>query len=413
MTTGEDVFARAEAILDEGRPRRRSSGGKAAVAPSAVAPGSPGPLPVRSPVLTRLSDVATRETTWLWRGYIPLGNLTIIEGHPGLGKSTFTLDLAARVTRGASMPDGSTGIDGEVLICTAEDSVAETVKPRVEAAGGDATRVITLEAPLDAELTIPLTLPDDLQLLRIALEMRPAVRLVVIDPITAFWSTSIDTYKDPDVRRVMARLKALAEEFTIAIVLVRHLVKMQGGRAITRGGGSIGIGAAARSVLVIDVDPGAAEGRVLASTKSNLGPRPVSQLFHLEPSGASSKIVYDGASELTADDLSSGARASASDSSDEFLRSLLTNGPLAVKEVREMSRKGGYGRAAIDKARKAIGARAERAEFGGAVAWSLDHGGKGVDGDHTRHAGGVGGHGENGENGENGQSDDDVSEEWF
>src|SRR6266852_1649453 len=81
-----------------------------------------------------LRNVQERPVTWLWPNWIPLRKITVVDGDPGLGKSTLLLDLAARVSRMDAMPDGSRGRYGEVLLMIAEDSLEDTVKPRLVAA---------------------------------------------------------------------------------------------------------------------------------------------------------------------------------------------------------------------------------------------------------------------------------------
>lgn len=93
-----------------------------------------------------MSDVAVRPVEWLWPRWIPLGKVTILDGDPGMGKSTLLLDLAARLSRDGLMPDGAVGRVGSSLILSAEDGEADTIKPRLEAAGGVAERLFTLPA---------------------------------------------------------------------------------------------------------------------------------------------------------------------------------------------------------------------------------------------------------------------------
>ena len=53
---------------------------------------------------TRISDVAPKPVEWLWEGRVPCGKVTLLDGEPGSGKSLLAIDLAARVSRGLSMP---------------------------------------------------------------------------------------------------------------------------------------------------------------------------------------------------------------------------------------------------------------------------------------------------------------------
>src|SRR5207245_6247511 len=105
----------------------------------------PGPVPH----VIFLNQVEPCPATWLWPGWIPLGKLTVLDGDPGLGKSTLLLDLAARVTTGTPMPDGAPTEKGLVILATGEDGVADTVRPRFDAAGGEAERLNVLEAVRD------------------------------------------------------------------------------------------------------------------------------------------------------------------------------------------------------------------------------------------------------------------------
>src|SRR5438309_479207 len=89
-----------------------------------------------------LADVEHEPVEWLWPGYILYRKLAILDGDPGMGKSTLSLDIAARVSAGAPMPDGSMCRPGGVLLLTAEDGLGDTVRPRLEAAGADLTRVV-------------------------------------------------------------------------------------------------------------------------------------------------------------------------------------------------------------------------------------------------------------------------------
>ena len=65
--------------------------------------------PFTGPVPTRLSEASAEPVPWLWPGWIPEGSVTLLDGRPGVGKTLITLDLAARVSRGHTMPDGQPG----------------------------------------------------------------------------------------------------------------------------------------------------------------------------------------------------------------------------------------------------------------------------------------------------------------
>jgi len=108
---------------------------------------------VWQPKITCLSDVAPERIAWLWHGRVALGKVGLIDGDPGDGKSTLTIDLAARVSTGRAMPDGTPGLGyaAGVVLLSAEDGLADTIRPRLDAAGGEASRVVALECATDGE----------------------------------------------------------------------------------------------------------------------------------------------------------------------------------------------------------------------------------------------------------------------
>ena len=237
------------------------------------------------PVLVKLTDVRPEAVRWLWPGYLPLGKLVVLDGDPELGKSTVTLDLAARISAGRPMPDGTPTIAGGVVLLSAEDGAADTVRPRLDAAGANLERIVLLKAIRDVEgREGGVTLPDHIPELRHAVEQVGAV-LVIVDTFTAYLSGAVNSRIDHDIRRTLAPLAQLAEATGATIVLIRHLNKQAGGNPLYRGGGSIGIIGAARMGLLVAPDPDALEAdetrRVFAVIKSNLAPKPASLAFRL------------------------------------------------------------------------------------------------------------------------------------
>lgn len=253
------------------------------------------------PVLVRVSDVRSEAVQWLWPGYLPLGKLVVLDGDPELGKSTVTLDLAARISTGRPMPDGAPTIAGGVVLLSAEDGAADTVRPRLDAAGAALERVALLKAVRDVTgREGGVTLPDHLPELRQAIEQLKAV-LVVVDTFTAYLSGAVNSRIDHDIRRTLAPLAQLAEVTGATILLIRHLNKQAGGNPIYRGGGSIGIIGAARMGLLVAPDPDAVEGdesrRVFAVIKSNLAPKPASLAFRLvSADNHVSRVAWSGVS---------------------------------------------------------------------------------------------------------------------
>jgi len=226
---------------------------------------------------TFLSEIATQQLEWLWEKRIPMGKITILEGDPGMSKSLLAIHIAACVTTGCSMPDGTPGKQGGVIMIAPEDSAADTIKPRMEGAGGDPSQVLllnTAESLEDKDLKNvnlydrPFSLSHDLHELEKAIEQTKAI-LVVLDPLTAVLGHNIDSSRDQAVRDVLTPLSYLAERTNCAILIIRHLKKTTSDNLLYRGAGSISIIAAARCGLIIAYDPADEQKRVLATTKNN------------------------------------------------------------------------------------------------------------------------------------------------
>lgn len=228
-----------------------------------------------TPEIVNLNDVEAEEVNWLWPNRIALGKVTLIAGDPGLGKSFLTLDMTARVTTGTGWPDGpNPNPPMGVVLMSAEDDVADTIKPRLLAAGADCKRVIALQGKRvtddEGNTTIrPVTL-QDIPFIEEAIVQTPDCGLGVVDPISAFLGKA-DSHVNAEVRAVLAGLSELASRKNVAIVAVTHLRKGEG-PAIYRALGSLGFVAAARASwgVVKDKDDPTGKRRLLLTIKNNL-----------------------------------------------------------------------------------------------------------------------------------------------
>jgi len=328
-----------------------------------------------------LSEIEPERVRWLWEGRIALGKLNLVDGDPGTGKSAATTDLAARVTAGKPWPDGAECRAGGVVILSAEDGLADTIRPRFDAAGGDPSKAVALSTVPDSEGNErQIALPDDLHVIEAAIE-RVGALLVVIDPLMAFTSGEVNTHRDQDVRRMLAPVARMAERTGAAVVVVRHLNKATGGNALYRGGGSIGIVGAARSGLLIAKHPEADGRRVLASIKSNLAAPAHSLVFGLSSTeGGAVRVDWKGESNLDASALLSAPtdheERSALSEAQEFLREILAEGPVLAKDAQEEARGPGIAERTLKRAKSSLGVIAERKgepgqQGGGRWYWRL------------------------------------------
>ncbi len=211
------------------------------------------------------SSVKKKPVEWLWYPYIPYGKITVLQGDPGEGKSTFILNVAALLTKGLPMPDGfQTSCPQTVVYQCAEDNVADTIKPRLMSANADCDRIAYI-----IDEGTPLTLDDA----RIEHTLKETgARLLVLDPIQAFLPQDGDMQSASRMRTILGKLSILATTYQCAIVLIGHMNKSSGGKNLYRGLGTIDIAATARSVLMIARDKSDPMLRYMVPVKSSLAP---------------------------------------------------------------------------------------------------------------------------------------------
>lgn len=228
------------------------------------------------PQLENMEDIQMERLNWLWPGRIPLGKLTMLVGDPGLGKSFLSLYIAARVSNGGYWPDDKETpcVKGSVVIVTAEDDAADTIKPRLCAAGADMRKIKMLRG-------MTTTFQDgtnknmffDLKLGVVALERLkeqvPDLSLLIIDPITAYMG-NIDSHANADVRSVLDRVAEWAAKHQVSILAISHLNKNTGVSIQYRTMGSMAFVAVSRMGWVIAKDKDDPERRKLLPGKNNM-----------------------------------------------------------------------------------------------------------------------------------------------
>jgi putative DNA primase/helicase len=315
-------------------------------------------------LVTRLaSEIEPEVVEWLVPDSIPLGCIVVIAGQPGLGKSQIAINLASGVTTGKGLPKEAVFCNlGSVIILANEDDAARTIRPRLDAAGADVTKVHIVEGVAREAAGVDFfQLDTDVDTLRAKAKQLGDVRLIVIDPPTAYLGPKSDSYKDADVRRVLAPLSQLAQETGALVLLVVHLNKRTDGGPQQRIGGSVAWTAAPRAAFMAIMDETSAQ-RHLVPVKNNLGDDKTGFPYRIEETILdysnqkikSSRIVWMGTSQVSASELLNPSKARASptkDAAKAFLEDELSTGPMKVTDLKDAAKGAGIAWSAIQRAK--------------------------------------------------------------
>lgn len=354
--------------------------GEAAALTAAIRQNGHGPpsLLLRAAGST-FDKIEPQSVDWLWRDVIARGHLAEITGVPGVGKSLLTTNLASALSTGRPLPGQERTDPRGVVMLSYEDDAGSVIRPRLEVAGADLSRIFCMQGVVSDDDERDAILPNDLDALRDAIS-RVDAGLVIIDPILTALDGKIDTHKDADVKRALRPLTQFAQETHVALLVVRHPNKATGGRAINRPGGSIGLTGTARLSSLLAVDPDDPDRRVLTAIKSNLGMLHPAWSFRITSEGGAAWIVWDAVSrKLTADDLLASEHADSDERSalaevTEWLRETLSYGPHPVKGLQAQARNAGFHWRTVERAKARLGLKARRSGFGpgGTWEWAYD-----------------------------------------
>ena len=330
---------------------------EATPAPSAV---SAGRLQLRP-----ASDFAVEQARFLWGNRLPIGELTLLFGQEGIGKSYITTAIAAAITNGTQLPDSQgQEVEGKVVMAVYEDSISKTVLPRLRSLGANEHLVHIIEMAEEEAFS-----PKDVPQLAEVLRSDPDIKLIVIDPVGSFVMDS-EANSMSDIRRALSRLIAAAHETETAVLLVHHDNKSEYSNVLSKSAGSKAFTQVPRSVLTVWKDRTTDE-TFIGHIKHNLSGQAPAIEFGFDGSGSFAWFgVRRDVSPDRAYEEPERIPASKRDDAANWLRERLAHGqPMPSAYLIDQAKVIGITKRTLQRARKDVGARFLRTENG--TDWQL------------------------------------------
>ncbi|PWY58571.1 hypothetical protein DMI82_14845 [Blautia sp. BCRC 81119] len=312
--------------------------------------------------MIKMSEIQSQEVAWLWFPFIPYGKLTIVQGDPGDGKTTLVLNIAAKLSKGEGLDSKMKLTEPlNVIYQSAEDGLADTVKPRLEVAGANCENISVIDESIKSLSMIDERLEEAV--------IRTKAKLLILDPIQAYFGGGMDMNRANEARDMTKKLATLAEKYQCAIVLVGHMNKAAGNKAAYRGMGSIDFFAVARSVLLVGRVEGVANIRAVVQIKNNLAAFGHPKAFELSEDG----FHWLGDYEITADEVLGGIapKANKLEQAKRLLQEVAeTNNAMQSNEIFNLAEEQGISRRTLENAKKELSIRAKR--INNSWYWELD-----------------------------------------
>lgn len=306
-----------------------------------------------------MDSIKAEKINWLWYPYIPYGKLTIIQGDPGEGKTTLALKLAAELSCGKCFGDSEVREPINIIYQTAEDGLADTVRPRLDVACADCTRIMVID---EDEKSLSM---QDIRIEE-ALEQTHA-KLLILDPLQAYLGDKVDMNRANETRDITKRLGMLAERTGCAVILIGHMNKGNASKAAYRGVGSIDFFAIARSVLLVARVPNQPNIRAIAQIKNNLAPEGDTVAFELK----NSEFHWLGKYDITVEELLSGySTENKHGQAEEFLKDILKDSQsVSASDIFIKGKNIGISKRTLENVKQELGIKSVR--IGTAWYWKL------------------------------------------
>lgn len=323
---------------------------------------------------TSFDNIAPKPVDWLWENRLALGKLTLLTGDGGVGKSMLTCYIAATVSTGRTFCDGSPCALGDVLLVGAEDGAEDTIRPRLDAAGANVTRVHLVGGPIPpgAQFATPVDLGRHIELLDHLLQKYPDAKLLVIDPVMDYLGPGVNSDKSPEVRSVLGPLRALAERYQIAVVIINHLNR-SGKGSKNRSLGSGAFVHVCRVEMRVVEDRDDPDRRLFLPVKNNLAAAPgLAYRIASADNGAGHAVWEDGPVDVTIDEVEAEGGTEprrAIDEAEEWISAMLAEGPVKASEIEKLSRQDGISESTLKRAKARL--KVKSYQENGCWCWRL------------------------------------------
>ena len=328
---------------------------------------------------TSMEDVEIERLDWIWYPYLAKGEVSILEGDPGLGKSYMAQMVAKAIVDGDRLPSvkKSSAVQGKVAYFDIENAAGSVTKHRLITNGLKNGKDYFQEQE-------PFSIDDDPEMDKVyeALDrLRPT--LVVFDTLNTYIGKS-DTHKASETQQAFKKFIDMARRFKCSVLVLRHLTKAsRDTKALYRGQGSISFAGLARVVMTVGVSPDDEDTRVMAVTKINVVRAPKALTFTIEALPDTlkerdrSRFVWGDFVDLTADDIIAApdreerqAQRDEAAALEQWLLEVLDDGPLLQTEVYERASMRNFSAKLVSRAADACGVIRKKLP-GGDVRWIL------------------------------------------
>lgn len=315
---------------------------------------------MRNLKIISLDNIESREVEWLWKPYIPLGKLTIIEGDPGSGKTMLALRLASQLSKGVALPFVEEHKEPmNIIYQTVEDAYDDTIKPRLEKMYGNYANIHFIDESKDF-----LCMSDE----RIEEAIiRTNAKLLVLDPVQSYLGANVNINSANEVRSALNNLVEIAKRTGCAIILISHLNKKNSSKAIGRHIGTMDLTATARSVLLVGDIKDQDGMRAMAHVKSSLCKKGKTLQFEITDNG----FIWHGESDLSEEEILAGvALKTKKQIAMDFIEEMLVDGPRTPEDIYSKGKQYNISKRTIDEAKKVLDVKSVR--IGNGWYWQIN-----------------------------------------